>query len=233
MAIVVIEKTDVNHNFFVVQQMDECLRHPALPFDQFKYQSNKNKQIYVVESGNLHPACVMSVFRLADDPNISGKFVEIPANRFKKNIPMSYEELQEFSNERQSYNAFADDEVINEWGLQRDIEISKIQNGGESRPLIKKRNKIKKQRNLNKRQRIQCHDNEVEDDEQKVEKHDGDDDIDVDEDEQIGDDDDDDNDNHGDGDDDNHDDDDDDNYDDDDDDDDDNYDDDDDDDYNA
>ena len=41
---------------------------------------------------------------------------------------MSYEELQEFSNERQSYNAFADDEVINEWGLQRDIEISKIQN---------------------------------------------------------------------------------------------------------
>ena len=38
--------------------MDECLRHPALPFDQFKYQSNKNKQIYVVESGNLHPACV-------------------------------------------------------------------------------------------------------------------------------------------------------------------------------
>ena len=53
MAIVVIEKTDVQHNektdvqhnFFVVQQMEECVRQPSLPFEQYTYQRNKKKNI--------------------------------------------------------------------------------------------------------------------------------------------------------------------------------------------
>jgi len=155
MAIVVIEKTDVQHNFFVVQQMEECVRQPSLPFEQYTYQRNKNKQIYVVESENIHPACVLSIFRLADTLQISTNFIEIPENRFSKKLPMSYEQLQYFNNDQQLYRAFEDDHVINNWALQRDIEVSRRQNGGKSTSVLKTKTKIQKLRNSTKRQRIQ------------------------------------------------------------------------------
>ena len=164
MAIVVIEKTDIHHNFFIVQQLEECERQPSLPFDQFKYQRNTNKHIYVVESANIHPACVLSIFRSTDDTRYSAIFVEIPETRFNKTLPMSYEQLQYFSNKQQSYRTFEDDQVINNWGLQRDIELSKKNTGGES----KIKTKIRNLRNFKNLQRIHEHEVETNDGNESV-----------------------------------------------------------------
>jgi hypothetical protein len=112
MAIVVVEnKHGEHHNFFVVQQMEECTtRQNSLPFNQFKYPEYIQENLHVVESANIHPACVLSIVL-----SIQSKiFAEIPVNRITKNLPVSYEQLQEFNNEKNSYCTFEDEQRIND-----------------------------------------------------------------------------------------------------------------------
>jgi hypothetical protein len=68
---------------------------------------------------------------------------------------MSYEQLKKFSNDKQLYRTFEDEDVINNWALQRDVEVSKRQNGGISRSLSETKTKIQKLRISTKRQRMQ------------------------------------------------------------------------------
>ena len=117
MAIVVIENNGEHYHFIVVEQMKECRRQRSLPFDQFQCRNEKKKEIYVMESANIYPTCVISIPR-------SANYVEIPENRFYKKQPMTYEQLQHFSNENESYPTFEKEEIINNWGQQRYTEIS-------------------------------------------------------------------------------------------------------------
>jgi hypothetical protein len=143
MAIVVIENNGEHYHFIVVEQMKECRRQRSLPFDQFQCRNEKKKEIYVMESANIYPTCVISIPR-------SANYVEIPENRFYKKQPMTYEQLQHFSNENESYPTFEKEEIINNWGQQRDTEISSLQKGRESASITKKNNITKTKLRISK-----------------------------------------------------------------------------------
>ena len=64
----------------------------------------------------------------------SARFFEIDINRLVKSFPITYEYLQEMSNDVSKYTYFENEDIINEWAKKRDdaVEAQKMTNNNDS-----------------------------------------------------------------------------------------------------
>jgi hypothetical protein len=130
MAIIEIEingERKDNPTLVVVKGLKRCGEtvKSAFPYHQYKYERS-NHSIKVFDVKFILPACIIPItWKNNDDyevePNYEdagARFLEIESYRLSKNIPTTYEELQNY-NDCSTYR-FESEEILNEWAHKRD-----------------------------------------------------------------------------------------------------------------
>ena len=143
-----------NMEVTVVTKMVVVEEKNCLPYKQYRYPKDEEREIYVVNVCNITPACIVYSFPKQNsslpkhnrninsgllDQDIkermrSARFFEIDINRLVKSFPITYEYLQEMSNDVSKYTYFENEDIINEWAKKRDdaVEAQKMTNNNDS-----------------------------------------------------------------------------------------------------
>jgi len=151
LCVLSIDNTEVTvvTKMIVVEEKNCCL-----PYKQYRYPKDEEREMYVVNVYNITPACIVYSFPkqnrnvnkgLLDQDKKermrSARFFEIDMNRLVKSFPITYEYLQEMSNDVSKYIYFENEDVINEWAKKRDdaVEAQKMTNNNDIHRLKKTR----------------------------------------------------------------------------------------------
>jgi len=134
-----------NTVFIIVTKMMLVIdENSSLPFKQYRYPSDKEREFYVTKLCDISPACIVYSYRVLNNREVNyglldqdkedsmknSRYFEIELNRLVKSFPFTYEYLQEMSNDVTKYDYFENEDKINDWAKKRDetVEAQKNEN---------------------------------------------------------------------------------------------------------
>ena len=150
-----------NTVFIIVTKMMLVIdENSSLPFKQYRYPLDKEREFYVTKLCDISPACIVYSYRVLNNREVNyglldqdkedsmktSRYFEIELNRLVKSFPFTYEYLQEMSNDVTKYDYFENEDKINDWAKKRDETVEAQKNENSESKTGRLRIKTKRKR---------------------------------------------------------------------------------------